>query len=1464
MKRVWETWTMVRITKLLLFPIILFINPLLCQTSDLQFDHITAEDGLSNNNITCILQDNRGFMWFGTQDGLNRYDGYTFKIFKNDPADSTSLSNNIIRSIHEDSSGCIWVGTDEGLNRYNRNIEKFTRYLYDKNNSLSLSDNIIHVIYEDINCTIWVGTENGLNLFNRQKDTFTRYFFEGFIDSTRFYWNNNRITALAEDHNGLLLVGTMDDFFRFNPATGETSIIPDYSLYHPEGDWWPVMSTICKDRTGLYWIGLLLDGVATFDSRTGKSRLYACNPDKPYSFCSDASNWIYEDQTGLIWIASDEGLFIFDRKTKRFTAVKHNSSHEQSLSSNAISFVSGDKQGNIWIGTQNMGINKISKWKKPFKHYMHNTEDPASLATGEVNAICIDRAGNIWTGSYGGGLSCLNRATGLFTNYNIQLGLQFSDFKMVWGICEDRFGSIWSCYMGINRLDPVTGTIKYYWNEILNPESHAGTWTYTIFEDREGVLWFGTFGAGLERFNREKETFTHFIHDPNNSQSLSANDVYAIYQDTFGFIWVGTDNGLCKMIRSDKDNIYFIRYQHTPNNPNSLTGSIVYDIFEDGTHRFWIGTNGGLNQLDREEESFSVLTETDGLPCNDIYAILEDDHGFLWLRTKRGLVKFHPETQYIRTYDERDGLTFCKSIVDGYHAFYRGATGELYYGGANSFAVFHPDSLRDNPDPPIVVLTGFRIYNQPVEIRLHSLLQKSITETNEILLTHDQNMITFEFAAIDYTEPDKNQHAYQMEGVDKDWIYCGNQHTATYTNLDPGTYLFRVKGSNNDGVWNEEGISLAIMITPPWWRTNWAYAGYLLFIIGVIATTWWFQMKRIRVNNELKMKNFETQKLQEVDHLKSRFFANISHEFRTPLTLILGPINTLLEKFSDKDMRHELTIMQRNARRLQRLINQLLDLSKLEAGSMKLQAQPADMVALLNRIVQSFESQARLKNINLHFKSARKVIEIFVDLEKIEHIFYNLLSNALKFTPEGGEVTLSLNTVIPAKAGIQNVSWIPDQVRNDDVRHGVGELPFAHATPPISSSVRGGTNSGVKITVANTGSYIPADRIDKIFDRFYQVDDSYTREHEGTGIGLALTKELVELHQGRISVSCARLSEKDQTGQPPHSPFTKGEDAITTFTVVLLTGKEHLKPDEIIEKLETANRIPETDIPIPIESTEDIEVGLDRSSVSGFRPPFSKVRSPASDLPSPLLLIIEDNTDLCVYMRGNLQHAYRITEARDGAEGFKQALDKMPELIISDVMMPVMDGFQLCGKLKTDERTCHIPVILLTARAEAADKISGLETGADDYLTKPFDIKELQVRVKNLIDQRHMLREKFSRDILLKPKEIATSSYDQRFLQRVMEIIERHLENPNLKLATLTKEIGMSRRQLHRKLQALTNQSASRFIRSMRLKRAAELLQRRYGNVAEVSYKVGFNNPSYFAECFRKQFGQLPSEYSKD
>jgi signal transduction histidine kinase/DNA-binding response OmpR family regulator len=610
----------------------------------------------------------------------------------------------------------------------------------------------------------------------------------------------------------------------------------------------------------------------------------------------------------------------------------------------------------------------------------------------------------------------------------------------------------------------------------------------------------------------------------------------------------------------------------------------------------------------------------------------------------------------------------------------------------------------------------------------------------------------------------------------------GNRNFAHYTNVSPGDYVFCVKGSNNNGVWNEEGVSIRIIITPPWWQTWWSYTIYACFLVGLIYILRRYELNRQRLKHNWELKQMEAEKYKEIDRMKSRFFANISHEFRTPLTLIVGPAKDISEKTKDVDIKRRAGIIKRNASRLYGLVNQLLDLSKLEAGELKLKASIGNIVSFVKGITLSFESIAERKDITLKVNTTKEEIETYFDKDKMAKILTNILSNAFKFTAERGEVIVAINEM-----GMKSVA----------------------------------------IKVRDTGIGISREEIPKLFDRFYQVDSSQTREHEGTGIGLAHTKELVELHHGTISVDSK-----------------KGE--WTEFTIELPLGRDHLRSDEIVELIEQMEEETIVDEKEYLSPTTGIQAEISDDIVDD----------------KTMILVVEDNADVREYIKDSLGEEHRIEEAVNGEQGKRKAEEIIPDLIISDIMMPKMDGNELTRLLKNNEKTSHIPVILLTAKSEQESKIEGLVTGADDYLTKPFDTRELLVRIKNLIDQRRKLQEKFRREIIVNPGDITVTSIDEQLLQRAIDTVENNISDPAFDTTTMTKEVGVSRKLLHTKLKALTGQSTGEFIRTLRLKRAAQLLQKGYGNVTQVAYDVGFQNLSYFAKAFRRQFGQSPSQYS--
>ena len=1353
------------------------------------------EDGLSNSAVFTILQDSRGFMWFGTTYGLNRWDGYKIKIFTHDPLDSRTISDNFILALYEDSRGLMWVGTQNGLNKFNRETENFTRYVISDDSISNTFQNIIHQIIEDNSGALWLATGYGLCRLDAATGKVKRFIPKP--EEPKPVYSANFVESVCEFEKDRLLIGTRDGLISFSPGTGEFTKLP---FNNPALDTDPNTNKVYKDKAGTLWLGMDKQGLIQYNIKNGEFDHYILDPDDPSSLSNNYVWTIHEDQSGALWIGTrGGGLNKFNRDTKRFTVYKHNSRDAGSIGSSSIYSIYGDKDGNLWIGTMDNGISMISKWGKPFKHYLHDTEDPSSLGYGEVMAICETKSGDLWVAQWGSGISRLISGSKKFIHYTNNPSAQISigsDF--VSDIYEDRSGYIWVGSSGLDRIDPFTNKVIHYRYNPTNTNSLGGYRVIEIYEDREGIMWFGTYDGGLDRFDRISGTFKHYKNDPSDSMSLCDNFVLSIYQDSKNILWVGTVNGLCRMIQLENGKEGFACYKNNPLNPASLSNNNIFEIFEDSNKRLWIGTNYGLNLFNREEESFISYTKEDGLPDNGVGSILEDDQKNLWLPTESGLVKFNPETKVFKTYDEGDGLKYCRMVQSGYKAFHKGRTGIFYCGFMSSLAVFHPDSLKDNLNPPRIVLTDFKLNNKPVEIGDSSYLKKTITETKTIELPYYENILSFEFSALDYTAPGKNQYAYKMEGVDDDWVYTdATRRYVSYTNLDPGEYVFTVKGSNCDGVWNEEGVSISIIINPPLWATWWAYLLYVMFIVFLFTGVTRFYLNRQRLKHQLVLEHEHAKKLGEIDQLKSRFFANISHEFRTPLTLILGPVKQIMNKINDTKIKEELKLVHKSANRLNGMVNQLLDLSKLEAGRMELKTIKINIIPFLKGLVFSFASLAERKKIALEFNSDLDEVLVYVDKDKVEKIIYNILSNAFKFTSEGGTVEIEINS-----------------------------------KPPFNSPfTKGGKEEGsAEISISDTGIGISEERIDKIFDRFYQVDGSHTREHEGTGIGLALTKELVELHKGEIAVE---------------SEEAKG----TTFVIRLPLGRDHLKPEEIIEE-----KVEEKKAILTIDEVEFIEEinAKEKFDIETF-----------TETGKPLLLIVEDNFDVRNYIKGYLEENYKIIEAVNGNDGFNKSLQSSPDLIVSDVMMPEMDGFELCEKLKTDERTSHIPIILLTAKASGKDKIGGLEMGADDYIMKPFDAEELQVRIKNLIDQRKKLRERFKKEGLVDLDNKSITSTDKKFLKKILEIINGHISDSGFSTDKLADEIGLSRSQLHRKLVSLIGESPGDLTRRIRLSKAAKLIEEKFGNISEIALEVGFSNPANFAQSFRHQFGVSPSEYEQ-
>ncbi len=1369
---------------------IILLIPLLCfgQSNVYRFDHLTTqfetvEDGLSGNTVLSLFQDSRGFLWIGTYSGLNRYDGYEVKVYKYSSENEFSISNDGIRGICEDNDSNLWIGTNGGLNKFIRDKEKFVRYITEENNPLSLSSNQVNAVCKDLKGNIWIATENGLNMYDDRIQNFIRYVADPH-NSNGF--SDRKLFSLYPDKEGNLWIGGNSRLIKFDPVNKEFT---SFKLIPPvDGGNAASVFSICEDHNGFLWLGTAKGGLARYDRVNSNFTYYNNSAKDNTSISANSLRVVFEDSQNRLWIGSiDEGLNLFNWEKNNFTRINR-SYNRDGLNDNGIYSIIEDRSGILWFGTWAGGLNKYGQ-KYKFKTYSHDPENQNSLGSNEVYAIYVDKNYELWIGTETAGLDRIDKNRKKIKHYTNNSSDPYSiSSNVVYTICEDKKGNIWvgTGGSGLNRFDRSTERFIRYEHESDNQEGLGNNTISQMRCDKKGNLWIGLI-QGVDKYIPAEDKFIHYRHDNNVPNSLDNNLIYSLYVDRQDNIWVGTNGGGLYKYNSKIDD--FRKYELFPSG-NPL--NVISVIFQDNGGNYWAGTNGGIVKFEPEKNFYKRYTENDGLICNFVNGILEDNNGSLWISTLKGLSRFDPATETFTSYDVSSGLQGTEFNT---WAYFRSTAGRMYFGGTNGLTSFDPSEVKDNQHIPEMVINNFSVLHKNVLIGYDSsfgrtILEKSISETKQIELNYDENIVSFEIIALDFKNPRGNKYAFMLEGFDKEWTYKdASQRYITYTNLNPGKYILHIKGSNSDGVWNEAGTSLILIIDHPWWRSWWAYSLYLVIFLSVFAGTTRFYLNRKVLTNQLKLEHEHALKLAEVDRIKSNFFTNISHEFRTPLTLIMGPGDKILKSSADEEIKNEAETIKRNAGRLLRLINQILDLSKLDEKKLKLHASEANLVSFIKGIVMSFEAFAERKDLNLVIQTTKNNLSLFFDRDKMDHIITNLLSNAIKFTPKGGSITVKI-------------------IEKDE--------------------------DTVLIKIRDTGIGIPESEIPKLFDRFYQVDSSQTREYEGSGLGLALTKELVELHHGTITVESSVSNPKT------------GKAGWTEFTIELPRGEYHLTEDEILRKPET---IESHDLPEP----EEIEMPVP------VKKEIKEIDDNKTD--KTIVLIVEDNKDVRKYVKEILAQDYCVEEAMNGEQGVRKAETIIPDLIISDIMMPKMDGNQLTRILKNEEKTCHIPIILLTARGEQESRIEGLETGADDYLTKPFDTDELKVRIKNLIENRRKLQDKFRKDGLVPLKEVKHfGKLDQNFIDKINNTIQKHLSEEEFSIEDLGNEVSMSRSQVHRKLTALTGKSPSLYMRSIRLAKAKEMILDQTGNISEIAYSVGFSSPAYFTRCFKEEFGIPPSE----
>lgn len=1392
-----KKYSFFRRTLIILISSFLFIiYPAFSQSKNDIFERITTKDGLSQSTINYIIQDKKGFMWFATNGGINRYDGYTFKTYSNIPGDKNSLSNNGSIYLFEDRDGCIWIvnGFNAGLDKFDPSIESFINFKNNPNDSTSISSNKIYSVMQDKAGNIWICTDNALNLVVTDivdDKTVTRF--------KRFYnVSNTSFFRAFEDKNGHLLLFA-DYLYYLDRKTNKIhkTIQLPYNAYEK--------LTVCEDRSGNLWLGNLFDGVVKL-VYNGKTQSYESV--KLAILEGITTNNITIDYKDRIWIGTEnKGLFCFDAKENRLLNFLNNKTNATSISDNDVISLYADRSGVLWIGTYTQGLCKKNLYRKEFHHFKSIPGNKNSLSENAISSIHSNVPGELWVGvDLGGGI---NRF--IFKNNKVEQVIHYKhNANNKNSIADDRVlclvqrknGEVWEGSTGyVTKIIPeIPGTNNH--PVIVNYE--LVTWTFCIYEDSEGVLWGGTWGGGLWRYDDDTDKFIFYINDPDDSLSLCDNVIWTISEDKSGNIWIGgREKGLSILTANEKNkqSPHFINFHHDEKKPNSLSNNTVQVILQDHAGTMWLGTTSGLNKakikdytfegtLSDSAIEFNAYHQRDGLPSEFITGILEDEHENLWISTTNGLSKFNIKNNFFTNYSESDGL---QSNEFTHNAYFKDHDGKMYFGGFNGFNSFYPDSIKQNPFVPVVVFTDLKIFNSSVKIgeKIEGdvIISKPVNNLSEVILSHKNNVFTLVFSALQYAHAERNQFAYMLDGFDIDWNYIGNKREATYTNLNPGKYVFKVKASNSDGIWNEEYTSLDIHILPPWWWTWWAKIFYLLMIVIALYFFRRYTLISANMKHQLVLERVEKQKSEELNKMKIQFFTDISHELRTPLSLILSPLESLINTTSKLDLRNQLMLIYKNAERLYRLVNDLMDFSKVEDSKLDVKVQPGNIVKFTSEVFGYFNEMASKQQIDYQLRSKYDEIIVWFDGDKLEKIIQNLLSNAFKFTPSKGKIVVSIDKLA--------CEQLQDQ----------------------SERIFEGTEY-VCISVIDNGQGIAPEYLDKIFDRFYQVPVKKYSNLKGTGVGLALIKSLVDLHHGFIKVKSEPQKE-------------------TVFTVCMPLGNSHFKPSDIIESTIDINAIK--------NQTADINFKDDdlRAIKNG----------------KPKIIVVEDNLELREYLVSRLEKNYTVISTDNGKSGYEKIVKFMPDLVLSDILMPEVSGIELCVKIRENIEICHIPVVLLTAKATIDDKIEGIETGADAYITKPFNLRYLESVIRNLIESRKKLFKRFSHDIFADPKEITTNPLDQKVLEKAINYIHNNITDPDLSVDDLAQYLFMSRRNAYRKIKALTNQSINDFIRIIRLKMAVKLMSERKLPISEIAYNVGFSSHAYFTKCFRKQFGKSPSEY---
>ena len=1318
--------------KKIILAIIAGIIPLVlpAASTDFWFRHFSVEDGLSSNSVRAIMQDKYGFMWLGTDDGLNRYDGTTIKVYNLNPQGS----NDYISSLY-DTTDNIWVGTEGGVYIFDYETESFELFKVLTAQGDSIKSNVNHIA-EDRDGNLWFSTVGqGIFKYNISKHYLEHYEFK---DA-----NGLMASVLVDSENQIWAVTNWGSptVSKLNKAENKFEPFP---ITYEAGQYDSNSLVMLEDSEHALWLGTWECGLQKIDRYTGKAITYL-HPSEGKGATHIHSLMEYAPHQLLI--GSDDGLLLFNTLTCEHQLFTEDETNPYSLSNRFVYPIVKDREGGIWVGTYYGGVNYLSPNTGQFECFAHSRFYNSVNGT-VIGRFCEDSSGYIWIASDDGGLSRFAPKDKQFTHYMPDEHRNSLSYHNVHALCMDD-DDLWiGTYTGgVNVLNTKTGTFRVYTTKGGDLTTLDGTSSYAIFRDREKRIWV-TSMAGINLYNREEDNFIRV----KDLESLTID----IDQDADGNIWFSTQGkGLFKY---NPDKKTWKNYVYS-NTPGALVNDQVNCVLIDGNGNMWVGTMNGLCKYDAGEDRFEAIPLD--IPSRNICGIVEDQH-VLWLTTTKGLVRYAPG-ESCQVFTRSDGLQSEQFLPN---AALKASDGKIYVGSVNGFNAFYPYQIKMNKVLPPVVITGLEIFNKEIRIG-DKKLPKALNWMAELDLSYKDHVFSLLYASLSYCTPEKNQYAYKLEGFDKDWNYVGSQNKATYTNLPAGTYVFKVKATNNDGIWSNQEASLKITIHPPFY---WSTASKILYFIWVcIALTFFirFLLKRTEKKHTAEINQLNVSKEKEVHEAKIKFFTMIAHEIRTPVSLIIGPLEKIMKSSIPMPavLRDDLNIIDRNSQRLLFLVNQLLDFRKVEQEGITMRYASQNIRQLLQAVCERFKPFITQHGAHLEVEYPDADFTAMVDSEAITKMISNLLTNASKYTKD--KVVLSCIV-----------------------------QPEQHT---------------FVVKVTDNGIGISKEDRKRIFKPFFQAMDN----KPGTGIGLSIVKSIVESHNGCIEVE---------------SEINKGSSFIVTLPIEQVGAEVQEGEAGVLNPVIPEDILSET---LPVMSSKN----------------------------KPLMLIVDDNEEMLNFLSSSFSAQYSILTAEDGMEALEKLKEHEVTLIVSDWMMPRMDGVEFCKALRADQSISHIPFILLTAKTDTNSKIEGMDCGADAYIEKPFSVQYLEACIKNLLDLRNLLRQKFSKMPLVPLNSIANNSMDNKFLTRINEIIEQNFSNSELSVDFLAEELCISRSGLFAKIKTLANVTPNELIQIVRLKKAAALLSENKYRINEICYMVGFNNPSYFAKCFQKQFGIKPGEF---